>query len=243
MELREIVFCRLWTDVQAINEEAHVLVVNDVESRTRYEAQLKARSSRKRSRQFDPPIYLAAAAASLAVYQLTNWTRGNPASYESTLDLASTSLPVSGKGTIVKTRNPLFVSTVAARAHAQLVTYRSRPVKRRRRVSRGLLLIFYAQHGQAGDQLVVTDEQWNRHGQVRYFPLGISPDVRRPRAFRPIHCSSEENPMVCMTKTVSLRDQYRRLRGRHLRQIESRTDAEIQARSDLFASTLARRPL
>lgn len=43
--------------------------------------------------------------------------------------------------------------------------------------------------------------------------------------------------MICTTKTVSLRDQYRRLRGRHLRQIESRTDAEIQARSDLIALT------
>ena len=43
--------------------------------------------------------------------------------------------------------------------------------------------------------------------------------------------------MVCLTKTVSLRDQYRRLRGRHLRQIESRTDTEIQARSDLIALT------
>lgn len=61
----------------------------------------------------------------------------------------------------------------------QLVTYRSRPVKRRRRVSRGLLLIFYApQRGQAGDQLVVTDEQWNRHGQVCYFQPGMRPDIR-----------------------------------------------------------------
>ena len=61
----------------------------------------------------------------------------------------------------------------------QLITYRSHPVKRRRRVSRGLLLIFYApQRGQAGDQLVVTDDQWRRHGQVRYFPLGMRPDVR-----------------------------------------------------------------
>ncbi len=61
----------------------------------------------------------------------------------------------------------------------QLITYDSRPVKRRRRVARGLLLIFYApQPGQAGDQLVVTDEQWNRHGQVRYFQPGMRPDIR-----------------------------------------------------------------
>ena len=43
--------------------------------------------------------------------------------------------------------------------------------------------------------------------------------------------------MVTATKTVSLRNQYHRLRGRHFRQIESRTDAEIQRRSDLFALT------
>jgi len=43
--------------------------------------------------------------------------------------------------------------------------------------------------------------------------------------------------MITATKTVSLRDQYRRLRGRHFRQIESCTDAEIQRRSGLFALT------
>jgi hypothetical protein len=40
-----------------------------------------------------------------------------------------------------------------------------------------------------------------------------------------------------MTQTVSLRAQFHRLLGRHRRQIESRSDTEIQRRADVFALT------
>ena len=61
----------------------------------------------------------------------------------------------------------------------QLVTYRSRPVKRRRQVPGGLLLIFYAaERGQPGPTLVVTDDEWRRHGRVSYFASGTLPEVR-----------------------------------------------------------------
>jgi hypothetical protein len=61
----------------------------------------------------------------------------------------------------------------------QLITYDGRPVKRRRRIAGGTLLIFYAAcPSDSGPQLVVSDEQWNSLGRVRYFTASQLPDVR-----------------------------------------------------------------
>ena len=61
----------------------------------------------------------------------------------------------------------------------QLISYRGRPVKRRRYFAGGLRLTFFAsQRGRVGDQLVVTDDDWHRHGRVQFYPLGTLPDVR-----------------------------------------------------------------
>lgn len=61
----------------------------------------------------------------------------------------------------------------------QLVTYRGRPVKRRLRLAGGLRLTFFAsQSGWVGDQLVVSDDDWRRHGRVQFYPSGMLPDVR-----------------------------------------------------------------
>lgn len=63
----------------------------------------------------------------------------------------------------------------------QLVTYRGRPVKHRKSVTRrgctGLLLTLYApQVGQRGDTLFVTDAEWQQFGSVK--TVENMPDVR-----------------------------------------------------------------
>jgi len=61
----------------------------------------------------------------------------------------------------------------------QLITYDGRPVKRRRRIAGGTLLIFFAPTAaEKGPQLVVTDDQWDALGLVRYFESANLPDVR-----------------------------------------------------------------
>ena len=61
----------------------------------------------------------------------------------------------------------------------QLITYDGRPVKRRRRIAGGTLLIFYAARPtDPGPQLVITDDQWDALGLVRYFDSANLPDVR-----------------------------------------------------------------
>ncbi|HEY1600275.1 MAG TPA: hypothetical protein VGG64_11770 [Pirellulales bacterium] len=53
-------------------------------------------------------------------------------------------------------------------------------MKRRRRTRDGLLLTFYsATAGTSGDQLAVTDAEWQAHGQVRFYPAGQRPDFRK----------------------------------------------------------------
>ena len=60
-----------------------------------------------------------------------------------------------------------------------LVTYRGRPLKRRRRFEKGLLLYFYSrQKGEAGEQLIVSNDDWLRFGKEQFFPAGEMPDVR-----------------------------------------------------------------
>jgi hypothetical protein len=61
-----------------------------------------------------------------------------------------------------------------------VITFRGRPVKRRRRTRDGLLLTFYsAIAGQSGEQVTVTEAEWQAHGQVRFYPPGQRPDFRK----------------------------------------------------------------
>lgn len=60
-----------------------------------------------------------------------------------------------------------------------LLTFEGRPVKRRRRTTEGLLLIFATPtRGVAGERRVVSQAEWRAHGAVRYFPSGEMPDIR-----------------------------------------------------------------
>ena len=62
----------------------------------------------------------------------------------------------------------------------QLITYSGRPVKRRRRVSNGLQLTFYAAApGEPGPRLTVSEADWKLHGSIEHFGAGQRPDVRK----------------------------------------------------------------
>jgi hypothetical protein len=61
----------------------------------------------------------------------------------------------------------------------QLITFQNWPVKRRRRVPGGLLLTFVgAVPGEPGGAIVVSQEEWLRHGKVQFLPKEQMPDVR-----------------------------------------------------------------
>ena len=60
-----------------------------------------------------------------------------------------------------------------------LVTFRDWPVKRRRRVSNGLLLTLVgAVPGEPGGAIVVSQDEWLRHGKVQFLSKDQMPDVR-----------------------------------------------------------------
>jgi hypothetical protein len=60
-----------------------------------------------------------------------------------------------------------------------LVTFRDWPVKRRRRVSGELLIsLFGTVPGEPGGTVVVSQEEWLRHGKVQFLPKEQMPDVR-----------------------------------------------------------------
>lgn len=60
-----------------------------------------------------------------------------------------------------------------------LITFKGRPVKRRKRIGPHLKLTFFASvHEYVGDQLVVTQEQWRQHGREVYLARSAMPDVR-----------------------------------------------------------------
>lgn len=60
-----------------------------------------------------------------------------------------------------------------------LVKFRDWPVRRRRRVPGGLLLSLYgAAPGEPGGAIVVSQEEWLRHGKVQFLPKEQMPDVR-----------------------------------------------------------------
>jgi len=64
-----------------------------------------------------------------------------------------------------------------------LVTYRGRPVKRRRRVGEHLKLIFFAPlPGQSGDQHLVTQFEWQQFGRIQFVTPSEKPNVRRMSA-------------------------------------------------------------
>jgi hypothetical protein len=61
----------------------------------------------------------------------------------------------------------------------ELVTFLGRPVKRRRRVADGIRLTFFsAVPGEPGEMIVVSQGEWLRYGQVRFFPKGRMPNRR-----------------------------------------------------------------
>ena len=60
-----------------------------------------------------------------------------------------------------------------------LVTFRDWPVKRRRRVPGGLhLTLFGAAPGEPGGAIVVSQEEWLRHGKSQFLLKEHMPDVR-----------------------------------------------------------------
>lgn len=68
----------------------------------------------------------------------------------------------------------------------QLVTFAGRPVKLRRRVPGGLLVIFYApQPGAPGRRRFVSEAEWLRLGRVEFFAPDRFPDVRALAARAP----------------------------------------------------------
>jgi hypothetical protein len=61
-----------------------------------------------------------------------------------------------------------------------LITFRGKPVKRRYRLGSRLKLIFFAPvRGQSGDQLIVTQQEWDRDGRIQFATPQQMPDVRR----------------------------------------------------------------
>ncbi|WP_254510221.1 hypothetical protein [Anatilimnocola floriformis] len=61
-----------------------------------------------------------------------------------------------------------------------LITYRGKPVKRRFRLGSHLKLIFFAPaRGQSGDQLIVTQQEWDRDGRIQFVTRQQMPDLRR----------------------------------------------------------------
>ena len=60
-----------------------------------------------------------------------------------------------------------------------LVSFRGRPVKHRRRIPAGLLIIFFSSvRGQRGSVTIVSQDEWRRHGTLEFFPPHRMPDVR-----------------------------------------------------------------
>src|SRR5690348_6816417 len=60
-----------------------------------------------------------------------------------------------------------------------LKTFRSRPIKRMRRTSGGILLtLLSAKGGHQGGQLLVTQDEWNEHGSSVYLPGLSLPKLR-----------------------------------------------------------------
>ena len=60
-----------------------------------------------------------------------------------------------------------------------LVLYDGRPIKRRRLVSQGLRLTFVSPVlGRRGTTVVVSQEDWQRHGTVQFFTRQDMPDVQ-----------------------------------------------------------------
>lgn len=61
-----------------------------------------------------------------------------------------------------------------------LLTYQGRAVKRRCRVGIQIKLIFYASSpGTPGEQLIISQLDWDRDGREAYLERAAMPDVRR----------------------------------------------------------------
>jgi len=59
------------------------------------------------------------------------------------------------------------------------VTFRGRPVKRRFRVAGGLRLLFFSPTvGKPGEQLTVSEADWQIYGNIAFYESGERPDVR-----------------------------------------------------------------
>jgi hypothetical protein len=60
-----------------------------------------------------------------------------------------------------------------------LITFRGRPVKRRRRVRSGLRLVMVnCFPGQRCERLFVTEAEWSQHSQEQFLAREQMPDVR-----------------------------------------------------------------
>lgn len=61
-----------------------------------------------------------------------------------------------------------------------LLTYQGRYVKRRCRVGMQIKLIFYSSSsGTPGEQLIISQLDWDRDGRESYLERAAMPDVRR----------------------------------------------------------------
>ena len=61
-----------------------------------------------------------------------------------------------------------------------LITYKGRPIKRRRRVGDGLRLTFYSPvSGERGEHLFVSQSEWLQFSRTLFVTRDQMPDVRR----------------------------------------------------------------
>lgn len=56
--------------------------------------------------------------------------------------------------------------------------YQGRPVKRLRRGPDGLIVTFLGPKGRPGEQIVVSQEDWDAHGEVREVPTPCLDELR-----------------------------------------------------------------
>jgi hypothetical protein len=60
-----------------------------------------------------------------------------------------------------------------------LITFRGRPVRRRRRIGKGLRLVLANTiPGEKSERLLVTQSEWDEHARNQFFPRDQMPDLR-----------------------------------------------------------------
>jgi hypothetical protein len=86
--------CQLWLDVQSSDNTPRIVAAYNDATQHGYHDLLAASSGKKRSSVRTAPFCISAMAASLAVYQFTQWLKGLPVPFQLSLDLNSELLRV-----------------------------------------------------------------------------------------------------------------------------------------------------